>query len=174
VRQSICLEGLLAGKAEAKMRQRTTRHRFLVERPEVSGGFTTFEVGDPRETCLVARERLPPNQRFRLNEREVWSRTYEAADWSRFKIGTAELPCDYFRGLGRKPSPLSYCRRAGTSLTIHDRAIAAYCISVIERGLVAGQDRRRTRVQRSEPFRTALPADLRRISIRGVPRPKRE
>ncbi len=100
----------------------------------MAGGLTTFEVGDPRETCSVVWERLPASEKSRLKEQEVWSRTYAAADWRRFKSEPKSYRSTFSVGHSGALRLSRIVDERGTGFTIHDPGMDAYCISVMERG----------------------------------------
>ncbi len=96
--------------------------------------FTTFEVGDPHETCSVVWERLPASERSRLKEEEVWSRTYEAADWGRFRSEPQSYRSTFSVGHCRSLRLSRIADERGTGFTIHDPGMDAYCISIMQQG----------------------------------------
>jgi AraC-like DNA-binding protein len=100
----------------------------------VPEGFTTFEVGDPHQTNSVVWDRLPANERSRLTGQEIWSRTYEAADWRRFKSDPESYRSTFSVGLVGALRLSRIADERGTGFTIHDPGLDAHCISVMERG----------------------------------------
>lgn len=97
-------------------------------------GFTTFEVRDPYETSLVVWDRLPPRERSRLNEREVWSRSYEAADWGRFRSDPRSYRSLFSVGQSGRLRLSRIADQRGTGFSINEPGLDAFCVSVMEQG----------------------------------------
>jgi AraC-like DNA-binding protein len=100
----------------------------------MSGGLTTFVVGDPHEISAVVWDRLPPGEKSRLEEQEVWSRTYRAADWGRFRSEPESYRSTFLIGHCGTFRLSRIADARGTGFDIHEPGLDAFCISVMERG----------------------------------------
>jgi AraC-like DNA-binding protein len=100
----------------------------------MSGRLTAFVVGDPHEIPSIVWDRLPPSEKSRLNEQELRSRTYEAADWGRFRSEPESYRSTFSIGhcAGLRLSRIADAR--GTGFDIHEPGLDAFCVSVMERG----------------------------------------
>lgn len=98
-------------------------------------GFTTFEVADPHQTNNVVWDNLPPKEKARLNEREVWSREFEALDRRRFRIEPESFRSKFAVAVifAIRASRIADAR--ATQSTIRPPGLDAYCITVMGRGV---------------------------------------
>jgi AraC-like DNA-binding protein len=100
----------------------------------VLAGLTTFQVGDPHRTSAVVWERLPVSERLRLNRDEVMSRTYEAADWGRFKDEPKSYCSTFSIGHCGALRLARIADTRGTGFNIGEPGLDAVCVSIMDRG----------------------------------------
>ena len=96
--------------------------------------FTTFEVNDPHETSRVAWDTLPPTEKALLDEREVWSREYEAFDRRRFRIEPDSFRSEFSIALVGAMRASRIADARATQVTTRAPGLESYCVSLVERG----------------------------------------
>jgi hypothetical protein len=100
----------------------------------MSACLTTFVVGDPHEVPVVAWDRLPPSEKSRIREQEVWSRKYEPADWGRFKAEPESYRSTFSIGHCGTFRLSRIADARGTRFDICEPGLDAFCVSVMARG----------------------------------------
>ena len=104
----------------------------------MAGSFATWEVDDPHDMTQSLAERFapPPGEL-----QQYWARTYEAADWRRYKIEPdahrTRLSVGLIGGVGGQGGLISLASlrdRAATKFYLKSPGLDFYCLSFIQEG----------------------------------------
>jgi AraC-binding-like domain len=101
----------------------------------MAGSFATWQVDDPHDTTVSLSERFAPRPH---ETREFWARTYEAADWRRYKIDPDAhrtlVSVGLIGGGDAVVCISSFKDRAATKFYLKSPGLDFYCLSFIQEG----------------------------------------